>query len=157
MHGYKSQVTHTQRGVWYILERVSDAQEVSAKQAMKHFQQAEKILRAWQTMSAVHFCSGLAKDFTQWQYRHKLRDHNTPSAPKRYWILAFHARLHMWAIKIFLNRFLQPKAAEWQIQSVCDFTQHNHLWGQPLSSQHTLRSAFVFTSNWSSAALKTLF
>lgn len=121
------------------------------------FNRQKKILRAWQTMSAVHFCSGLAKDFTQWQYRHKPRGHNTPSAPKRYWILAFHARLHMWAIKIFLNRFLQPKAAEWQIQSVCDFTQHNHLWGLPLSSQHTLRSAFVFSSNWSSAALKTLF
>lgn len=30
----------TQKDIWLILERVSDVQEVSAKQVMKHFQQA---------------------------------------------------------------------------------------------------------------------
>lgn len=40
MHGYKSQVTHTQKDILLILQRVSGVPEVSAKQVMKHFQQA---------------------------------------------------------------------------------------------------------------------
>lgn len=96
--------------------------------------QPQKMSWAWQTMPVVLFCSGSAKDFTQWQYWHRLRGHNTPSAPKRYWTLASHARLHMWAIKISLNHFLQPKLVKWQIQSVRDFTEHSPLGGQPVSS-----------------------
>lgn len=62
MRGYKSQVTHTQKDIWIILERVSDVQEVSAKQVMKKRQwlrhqrcrnQPQKMLGAWQTMTVL--------------------------------------------------------------------------------------------------------
>lgn len=63
MHGYKSQVTHTQKEAWFILERVSDVQEVSAKQVMKHFQQAQKNVVSMADHDSCAVLLGLSKRF----------------------------------------------------------------------------------------------